>query len=78
MILMVKQSPFQTDLFDLTYIEEQIKSMKEDAKIPKEEIEKSHINKLLSEQLTVLHHIEDLLSHIEKNTQKKRLFHSKK
>lgn len=69
---MVKQSPFQQDLFDFKYIEDQVtaikKSIRESDKI---EPEKEETN-FYEEQLSLLREIRNILLEIDKNTKKKR------
>lgn len=71
---MVKQSPFQTDLFDFKYIEDQVAAIKKSMKENETkfvENEKS-LHNILDEQFAVLQEIQYLLSEIEKNTKKKK------
>lgn len=76
---MVKQSPFQTDLFDFKYIEDQVKAIKASMKeISEEETNEASenneqdINDILNNQLEILHNIQYLLTEIENNTKKKK------
>jgi len=75
---MNKQGAFQTDLFDFTYIEDQIKEMKNSTEIETEDVEVTRdLNDILEEQLSVLHDIQYLLSEIGNHKQKKKWFSRK-
>lgn len=75
---MVKQSPFQTDLFDFKYIEDQVKAIKASMNESNEETtaqsenNEPDINEILNNQLEILHNIQYLLTEIENNTKKKK------
>jgi len=75
---MVKQSPFQTDLFDFKYIEDQVKAIKASMNEGNEETteeskdNEQNINEILNNQLEILHDIQYLLTEIENNTKKKK------
>jgi len=72
---MVKQSPFQHDLFDFTYIEEQVKNLKKS--LPEkemEDLEEQTLKKLVEEQTFILRDIDERLHIIEKKQQKRKWF----
>ncbi|MEJ8776703.1 hypothetical protein [Pseudogracilibacillus sp. ICA-222130] len=72
---MVKQSPFQHDLFDFTYIEEQVKNLKKS--LPEkemEDLEEQTLKKLVEEQTFILRDIDERLHNIEKKQQKRKWF----
>lgn len=82
MIPMVKPNPFQHELFDFKYIEDQVAKIKGETKeIEHEEedkeVEEDSLKEILHEQLSVLKDIHSLLLTIDKNTQKKRWFNTK-
>lgn len=70
---MVKQSPFQHDLFDFSYIEEQVKQMKKSIPSTKETDEQS-LRKLVEEQSIFIKDLDDRLEKIEAKKQKRKWF----
>lgn len=72
---MVKPNPFQQDLFDFTYIEDQVKDIKKSMENNASEmIEEKSITDMLDEQLAILQDIQRLLTEIDGNTRKKSWF----
>lgn len=71
---MVKQSPFQHDLFDFKYIEEQVSAIKKNQKRKKvtDLSNEKDLTEILDNQLSVLNKIQQILSEIENNTKKKK------
>lgn len=65
---MVKQSPFQQELFDFKYIEDQVATIKESSHT-KVENDTTH---LLEEHLQLLRDIHNVLIEMNHNTQKKK------
>lgn len=71
-IAMVKQSPFQQDLFDFKYIEDQVANIKKSVKETNNIEDERSLTGILDEQLSVLHDIQYLLSEIDHNTKRKK------
>lgn len=69
---MVKQNPFQQDLFDFSYIEEQVDEIKKSTKKTETIENERNLNEILDEQLSVLHDIQYLLSEIDNNTKRRK------
>lgn len=75
---MVKQSPFQQDLFDFNYIENQVADIKKSIDKENDNIDEQQLSEILNNQLVILENIQQLLSEIDDNTKKKTWFNSKK
>lgn len=73
---MVKQSPFQHDLFDFKYIEDQVASIKKTINNEESNEDKRNIEDILEEQLSVLKEIQFLLTEINSNTKRKNSWFS--
>lgn len=68
---MVKQSPFQQDLFDFNYIENQVAEIKKSMDKENDYMDEQQISEILNNQLVILENIQQLLSEIDDNTKKK-------
>lgn len=69
---MVKQSPFQEDLFDFKYIEDQVSAIKESMEDSENVKDERNLIDVLDQQLSVLHDIQHLLTEIAANSKKKK------
>lgn len=67
---MVKQSPFQHDLFDFKSIEDQVKAIKKSVAENENKPNTQSSNEILHEQIALLENIQSLLMDIKNNTKK--------
>lgn len=71
---MVKRSPFQQDLFDFKYIEDQVAEINKTMETTNEITDEQALLDVLNDQLSVLQDIQTILTNIENNTKKKSWF----
>lgn len=72
LIGMVKQSPFQEDLFDFSYIENQVNKIKENMEKSKDKVSDPSLEEMLNQQLFLLHDIQSLLYDMRDPSKKKK------
>lgn len=69
---MVKQSPFQQDLFDFKYIEDQVSAIKQSMENVESIDDEKEVREMLNEQLAILHEINDTLTKMTENKKVKK------
>ena len=69
---MVKQSPFQEDLFDFKYIEDQVSAIKQTMENVENIDDEREIREMLNEQLNILYEINNTLEKMNESKNKKK------
>jgi len=71
-VTMVKQSPFQQDLFDFQYIEDQVSAIKQSMENVEVIEDEKEVKEMLNEQLAILYEINDTLAKMNESKKTKK------